>query len=87
MRSAHPIPYAAVPASATAAAAPSIPLRPARRCVMLRPEKRGARREGEDAVRQHERNNRISQAVPFWAWMTIVVVGLVVMIALPLMGR
>ena len=54
---------------------------------MLRSEKQGARREGEGAVRQHERDNRISQAVPFWAWMTIVVVGLVVMIALPLMGR
>ncbi|MEJ6489717.1 hypothetical protein PQI23_08280 [Leucobacter sp. USCH14] len=36
---------------------------------------------------EKKQSRRSTQAVPFWAWMTIVAVGLVLMIALPLMGR
>lgn len=32
-------------------------------------------------------NRKSVMAIPFWAWMTIIVVGLAIMITLPLMGR
>lgn len=35
----------------------------------------------------NERPHTRAMAVPFWTWMSIIVVGLAVMIVLPLLGR